>query len=314
MNRMDDIGLSDNQRSMAVKLSDKLRKLFGAYQRQSQHLSSRAGSEDARQQQSGDQRLGDQIVGLENDSADLFKRLSDSLVGQTSVKLSSLAHPTDSGSEGDDYYDRTKKRKKPAGSANLLPSTKEGISQELSRLYQLRDECLTRLEGLKDPTENSPSDDDPFEAFMASTEKEVVDHTASEERSKLKSIEEGIARLEESKRMMDMYAFTDPSYQKPLKSKPAHVPASDDAPSVPKGKGTVWESEFAKDETVPTSRGTQKLSRFSQLASVPISLNARQGGLQFVSREQAEVHRGSSVSQTEANEAREEALRKKLGY
>lgn len=310
---MDEMGLSDNQRSMAVKLSDKLRKLFHAYQRQQEGHVKRNSTDGAAQSAISDVRLNDQISGLESDCADLFKRLSDSLLGQTSVKQSSLGAAYSVDEESDEYFDRTKKRKKLSSDDSTLPITKQSISDQLSKLYILRDECESKLHSISDAT-SSPgsSSDDPFEAFMASTEKEVNESTASAERIKLKKIQEDIARLEESQAMMDMYAFTDPSYKKPVHVSKPHVSSPK---NTIKGQWTVWESEFAKDESIPVRlvSGSKQHAQPSPPSS-SVVLNAQQGGLQFMSRSQAELHQSSSITQFETNQSKMDALKKKLGY
>lgn len=305
---MDELSFSDHQRDLVIKLCEKRKKLFNLHNMRPNATKGTAdGSLDVAPNKSN--KHMEQIFNLENESTDIFNRLCDSLAGRVGGKARhSTILPDDN--QDDDYFDRTKKRPKTSiPKSTTTTDTKESITQKLSILYQLRAECEDRIESITPPAAESGDDEDPFEAFMASTEKEVNSKALEEEQGKLDTLNDTIARLEESRSMMELFAFTDPSYKKPREEK--SVPSQSAPSSIPKGQGTVWESEFARDESVPTRLAKRQTT--GSTSTVPVSLNPRQGGLQFIDKTQSDTYR-SVVTETETNDAKMEALRKKLGY
>ena len=200
----------------------------------------------------------------------------------------------------------------------------ESVRRKLNELYDLRRATTSKMQNGETGENLAGSDDeeiDPLDAFMAETSLELAKEEVGKAEAKLVAINSAINQFEKLLSVLSENQFTDASIsraleqQKNLVHKKPRTSSEPEPPQSSRGKGTVWEEEFRKDESVPqrtyvdNSTGPKKTIN---VKSQEVRLNVNVGGLQVPGTRQTSLtsHEPSSAG----SEKRQQELRKKLGY
>ena len=165
---------------------------------------------------------------------------------------------------------------------------------------------------------NEDDEVDPLDAFMASTSVELADQQIDKEQVKLAAIVAAIYRFQKLESVLSKNQFSGTNIAQAIKQQ-QHIAtrvhdtsatSSSVEAMTARGLGTVWESEFQKDESVPKRLKADSSTRASPAAAVP--LNLQRGGLQVLHAPASKP--AVSRAPSETAQKRQEDLRKKLGY
>ena len=213
----------------------------------------------------------------------------------------------------------------------------ESVRRKLVALENLRAKSESvlsdhRSEKRLNEIANDDEEVDPLDAFMSENTVALADQQIQKEQSRLDAIMKALREFQKLETVLAKHQFSDSSISEAIKQRDeraARITAPEEE-AVPesvsaRGSGTVWESEFQKDESVPKRLKVEQ-SRVAPVSSrsAPVQLNVHKAGLQtteisrpdFTAQKavkpavQAESSRGPS----EASQKRQEELRKKLGY
>ena len=341
---MDSLGLSDKQRQIVIRFKEKRDKRHHITDRVEKAQSTTSVSVDRRLLDFEDkapeapksskvdtQRLMAQMAELEAEMSQLSESLLTS-VGITDADLARsrireldakfdhcLAHD-----DNDEFYDRASasKRVRADGEIPLNPeiprlSASENIDSVRSKVSAMKvlreksEEVLRRFEAEK--TACLGGDEvDPLDAYMASASMELVDEQVAKETEKLAEISKFLAKFEQLELVLSKHQFSDVNIQAAIQQKETvrtPLPVFPLSAVQERGKGTVWEDEFRKDESVP-----QRLERRPMVptkTSKLTVLNAAVGGLQVMDGSVVPV---ADPAWAPPDESGQEKLRKKLGY
>ena len=237
----------------------------------------------------------------------------------------SVAAPVfeDEDSEPDDLYDMTQKKQKTSGAHSDIPRVDaseniDSVTRKLSVLSAMQRQAETHVKQLEAEKGGRAGGDDeekedPLEAFMAGNNAELIDEQIRKEQERLGEIAGRIAEFQKLASVLSKNQFSDTNVQEAIRHRAAVARRTEEVQSAhigrPRGSGTVWETELAKDTSVPTRVPTGQSRPVS--VSVPVSLNPLSGGLHVTGAAPTEA---AWVAPSEAQEKRQEDLRRKMGY
>lgn len=347
--RMDEMSLTDRQRDMAMRLSDKRRKLrdfheridgqaYSAESQQTRELDLNAFSDETLKPtgQNDHTRLvtSKKIEALEIELEELTSNLMVSLgldpgdelrrMREQQRELFEMADETSG--DVDDFFDISARTEYPEIPLVGVSENLESVDSKLMILANLRTKSESILSGHESEKRlneivNEDEEVDPLDAFMAENSVELASQQIGKESIKLEEIKKAISKFEKLKKVLAKNQFSDTRITEAIQQR-ARVEVekrrvdnntTSSSSLTERGTGTVWEEEFRKDESVP-----KRIASGERKEVVPIDkgkerLNLQLGGLQVMSGEDAVVWKQPDVGSF-SSENRQEELRKRLGY
>lgn len=343
---MDEMSLTDRQRDMAIRLSDKRRKLRDFHDRidcQAHCAESRDTREldlnafsDEKRKPSG---LNDharlvtlrKVEALEIEVEELTTNLMISLgldpgdesrrLREQQRELFEMADETSG--DVDDFFDPSSRTEYPEIPLVGVSENEESVDSKLMILANLRSKCENILLGHESEKRlneivNEDEDVDPLDAFMAENSVALASQQIGKESVKLEEIKKAISKFEKLKKVLAKNQFSDTRISEAIQQRSRvevekrridnNTPSSSSF-STERGTGTVWEEEFRKDVSVPKRIASGERKEVVIIDKGKERLNLQIGGLQVMSGEEAAVWKRSS-----SGEKRQEELRKRLGY
>lgn len=341
---MDEMSLTDRQRDMAIRLSDKRRKLRDFHDRidgqahctesqDSRALDLNAFS-DEKIKPSG---LKDhtrlvtlrKIEALEIEVEELTTNLMISLgldpgdesrrLREQQRELFEMADETSG--DVDDFFDPSARTEYPEIPLVGVSENIESVDSKLIILANLQGKCENILSGYESEKRlneivNEDEEVDPLDAFMAENSVALASEQIGKESTKLEEIKKAISKFEKLRKVLAKNQFSDNRISEAIQQRARveeekrridkNTPSSFSS-LTERGTGTVWENEFRKDVSVP-----KRIASGERKEVVIIDkerLNLQIGGLQVLSGEEAVVWKRPT-----SGEKRQEELRKRLGY
>jgi hypothetical protein len=321
LEKMNELNLTDRQRTLVLKLSEKRRKL-DTLQASNQASSGGIRSGKLNHIATQLQRAKEEVEELEEDLAVSLGQSRSDLSRKRFKELDEHFNP-DLEDEGytDEVAESIKRFKlsdypdiPTLGSSENLATVRDKLDQ----LYIIRSRTSSLIKEPGGGSTSKAEDDevDPLDAFMAETSQELEREETRKAEAKLVAINAAITEFERLEKILSINQFKDGNIahaleQKKTLSQTMPVKGLDTEPSASRGKGTVWEEEFRKDESVP-QRTYVETSKSLPARSHKVRLNVNVGGLHLGGN----LIRSATTNQpsAESSEKRQEELRKKLGY
>lgn len=358
IDRMDELNFSDKQRQSAMKLSDKNRQLQSLRDRSGKQtevhppiqstntFADRKERRPAGYNKMEIERVSNQIQNLESEIQQLVDSLLVSLghspEEDARKRRQVLNERFDAEIDEMNEFDQTLSKKQKSSLFPEIPTlasseNEETLRSKLRILNHLRVEAEATLSARaseKKLNELAEMDDeiDPLDAFMASNNLEVANQQIGREQERLDEILSAIARFEKLYSVITENQFSDISIADAIsqrerlaeQAKEASETAKSTEAPVPssRGAGTVWESYFRKDESVPVR--IAHVAKSAARKSV-VSLNPSVGGLHAVGEPQPQrvvvgparltaTEEAAWRPPTDEEEEKQEELRNRLGY
>ena len=180
----------------------------------------------------------------------------------------------------------------------------ESIKVKIAILVDLKKDSESKLSSLQ--SEKNPIADeevDPLDAFMNSTNDELIDEKIEKEKHRLNEIERVLTQFQKVHDRLSQYQFSDALPAKLVKRTIAPLEAAKRT-----AHPSVWDDELQKDLSVPQRQQQEKTKMRVSSAVV----NPTQGGLYMMRNGDSVLVTAPAAAPTKEVDA--EALRKKLGY
>ena len=353
VSRMDEMKLTDKQRDIALRLSEKRRRLILLQQRLvvGEDAKSSRGDIGLDLNAFDDAKIRPVSV-RSNEKSFIMKQVGDietEVEDLTSSLLVSLGLDVENESrrvreeqrakydstdmaegEMEDFFDLTLKTdtsEYPEIPAMDRSENIESVESKLAYLNALRVQSEGVLSGLASEKRlneiaNEDEEVDPLDAFMAANSVDLASQEIDKTEQKLDKIKEAILRFEKIRAVLSKNQFSDSRISVAIEQRnrveeKRRIDASR-PPTRNRGEGSVWEEEFRADESVPKRVRDEKLI-FP--AKKPVELNLQVGGLQLMGPDRDVHERAEPVEEavrlklpSESSLSKQEELRKRLGY
>lgn len=329
VSKMNEMNMTDKQRALVMKLSEHRRKLTSIRAQMDQQRS----KDDSEEETRGSRKVEALLHQLEKTQTEgeeiehtLLTSLGHSDLDQGRKRRQELEEEFNVGlteSFIDEFTELTKKqRSNEYPDIPVLGSSEniDSIRYKLKLLNSLRYTILEEIssnESEKKLNEIAQDDDDvdPLDAFMAENTADLASEQISKAKRKLEAVDEAMSEFDKVEKLLSKNQFKDTNTAAALQQR--HQQARELQPPSPRGKGTVWEDEFRKDESVPIAVGKSLEKKPQNSITNEARLNASVGGLQILGGVKPSSGQSASAIRSVPlvnAEKRQEELRKKLGY
>jgi hypothetical protein len=358
MGKVNDLNLTEKQRSTAIKISEMRRQIANIKERMSKSRESVGGSKsrmlesDATQllentarstALNGDDKMSREVRKLEGELENLESELEASVghdrAAESRKRRLDMASEFDGGSdeEWNEILDLSNSLPEYPDIPRVESSENaESVKKKIQTLRALKADSQSflsdnRSEKKLNELAQEEEDIDPLEAFMAENSIELANQQIAKAQAKVDAITNQLHVFEKLHVLLTRNQFSDQNLTAALeqrrkleaeRKRSAERPSSLESSQANRGKGTVWEDEFKKDETVPNrafagAPGARGIS----MPDGSVHLNASIGGL----------HKSGGVSvpvpatvltssqtvkalRRDISDHRQDELRKRLGY